>query len=128
MDENNAVITEHDHAEALKEEFDMEIQSEEFGFNCTLSIEDSTCEYQNKDHNDVSNEGKVNMSFHSHFSDDSAHNVDTTFYHMKKFMNFMYDNHLFINDGMTYDNIYGFRNNTDVQMQCGYYIYWGLHT
>ena len=29
-------MTEHDYDEALKEGFEMEIQSKEFGFNCTL--------------------------------------------------------------------------------------------
>ena len=41
--DNNAVMTERDYTEALKAEFDMEIQSEEFGFNRTLSIEGSNC-------------------------------------------------------------------------------------
>ena len=40
----NAMMIERDYAEALKSEFDMEIQSEAFGFNQTLSIEGSTCE------------------------------------------------------------------------------------
>ena len=57
-------MTERDYAEEFKEEFDMEIQSEEFGFNHTLSIEDSACEYHNKYQNYVRNEGKVNMDFH----------------------------------------------------------------
>ena len=39
----NDVMTEHDCDEALKAEFDMEIQSEEFGFNRTPLIEVSTC-------------------------------------------------------------------------------------
>ena len=41
-------MTEHDYAEALKTEFDMEIQSEAFGFNHTLSTEGCTCEYNDK--------------------------------------------------------------------------------
>ena len=56
-------MTEHEYDEALKEKYDMEIQSEVFGFNRTLSIEGSTCEYHNKDHNAISNEGKVEMDF-----------------------------------------------------------------
>ena len=36
--ENNDVITERDYSEALKAEFDMEIQSEAFGFNLNISI------------------------------------------------------------------------------------------
>ena len=36
--EKNAVVKERDCAESLKEEFDIEIQSEEFGFNRNLSI------------------------------------------------------------------------------------------
>ena len=38
MEENNAVMTEHDYAEALKAEFYMEIKSGTFVFNRTLSI------------------------------------------------------------------------------------------
>ena len=53
----------------------MEIQSEAFCFNRTISIEDSTREYRNKNLNDVSNEVNVKMGFHSHFSDDPAQNV-----------------------------------------------------
>ena len=67
LEDNNAVMIERDYAEALMAEFDMEIQSEAFGFNYTLSIEDSTCEYHNKYHNNEINQGKVNMDFHSHF-------------------------------------------------------------
>ena len=55
LEDNNAVMTERGYAEALKAEFDMEIQSEAFEFNDNLSKEVSTCEYQNKDQNDVSN-------------------------------------------------------------------------
>ena len=44
----NDVMTEHDCDEASKAECDMEIQSEEFGFNRTLSIEGSSCEYHDK--------------------------------------------------------------------------------
>ena len=67
LDDNNAVMTGHDYAEVLKAEFDMEIQSEEFGFNCNLSIEGIPCEYHNKHHNYVRNKGKMKMNFHSHF-------------------------------------------------------------
>ena len=56
----------------------MENQSEAFGFNITISIEGSTCEYHNKHHNDKSNGGKVNIEFHSPFSDESAQNAATT--------------------------------------------------
>ena len=69
----------------------MEIQSELFGFNRTISIEGSTCEYYNNDHNGESNQGKVNIDFHPHFSDESAHNADTKFYPMKKFIHWMYE-------------------------------------
>ena len=43
FDDNNSVITEHDYAEALKAEFDTEIQSETFCFNHTIFIEINTC-------------------------------------------------------------------------------------
>ena len=61
--DNSAVMTEHDYVETLKAEFYMENQSEAFGFNRTLSIEGITCEYHNKDHNGIRNEGNVNMDF-----------------------------------------------------------------
>ena len=36
LSDNNALIIEHDYAEVLKAELDMEIQTKSFGFNCTL--------------------------------------------------------------------------------------------
>ena len=60
-------MTEHDYAEALKPEFDMEIQSEAFGFNYNISIKVITCEYHNKYNNGESYQGKVKMDFYSHF-------------------------------------------------------------
>ena len=80
--DNNAVMKEHDYAESLKEEFGMEINSEAFCFNQTLSIEVSTCEYQNKYQNDEINQGNMKVDFHSHFSYDSAQNADTAFDHI----------------------------------------------
>ena len=44
----NDVMKEHDCDEASKAECDMEIQSEEFGFDRTLSIEGINCEYHDK--------------------------------------------------------------------------------
>ena len=38
LDGNNTAAKERNYAEALKIEFDMKIQPEAFGFNCTLSI------------------------------------------------------------------------------------------
>ena len=35
---NTYFMTERDYAEAFKSEFDMEIHSEVFGFNCNISI------------------------------------------------------------------------------------------
>ena len=71
----------------------MEIQSEEF----------STCKYQNNNNNDEIYQVKLNMDFHSHFSDGCAHNSATTFYHMKKSVQWMYENNLFIKDGIIYN-------------------------
>ena len=71
-------MTKYNYAEELKAEYDTEIQSAAFGFNLTLSIKFSTCDYHNKDHNDVSNQGKSNMDFPT-FSDDYAQNAATTF-------------------------------------------------
>ena len=65
--ENNDVITERDYAEEVKAEFDMEIQSEAFGFNHTIYIEGCTCDYHDKYCNYVNNEANLKMEFHSHF-------------------------------------------------------------
>ena len=43
------------------------------------------------------------MDFHSHLSDDSAHNAATTFEHMKTFIHWIYENKLFIKDGIIHD-------------------------
>ena len=67
FDEISSFMTECDYAEALKAEFDMEIQQEVFRFNHTLSIEGIICEYHNKHRNDVSNDPNVNIDFHSIF-------------------------------------------------------------
>ena len=63
LEDNNAVMKECDYNEALHTRFNIEIQSEEFEFKHTLSIEGSTFEYHNKYHNDESNQGKVKMHF-----------------------------------------------------------------
>ena len=47
------------------------------------------------------------MDFYSKFSDDSAHIAATTFEHIKNFMNCIYENNLFIKDGIIYDTTYG---------------------
>ena len=83
-------MTEPSYAEALKAEFDMIIQLDAFGFNRTISIEVSTYEYCDKDNNVVINERNVNTGFSSYFSYDSAHNVSTTFEHMKNIIQWMY--------------------------------------
>ena len=76
-------MKERDYDEALKAKFDIEIQSEAFGFNRTLFTEGITYEYHDKHHNDVRNEGNMKMNSHSHFSDDSDNNEATTFEHVK---------------------------------------------
>ena len=63
MADNNAAMTENDYYEASKVEFDMAIKSEAFGFNSTLSTEVISCEYLNKDNNDVKNQGNMKMDF-----------------------------------------------------------------
>ena len=47
------------------------------------------------------------MDFNSHSSDDSAKNSATIFEHMNTFINCMYDNNMFIKDGIIYDTTYG---------------------
>ena len=69
----------------------MEIHSETFRFNYTISIEDITYEHHNKYHNDIRNQTKVKIDFYSHFSDYSAHNAANTFEHMKVFIQWMYE-------------------------------------
>ena len=49
----------------------------------------------------------MKIDFHPHYSDDSAHNSDTSFDHIKKFLHWMYDNKLFIKDGIIYDTTDG---------------------
>ena len=44
------------------------------------------------------------MVFHPHFSDYSSHNAATKFEHRNKFIHWIYDNKLFIKDGIIYDN------------------------
>ena len=100
------MTTERDYAEASKAEFDMKIHSEAFGFNFTLSIEESTCENHNKDHNDVSNEVNMKIYFRSNFPDDSAQNVVNTFDHIKTSIHWMYENNLLITDGKLYGTTY----------------------
>ena len=107
-------MKEHDYADAFKEKFDIEFQSEEFGFNHNIYIEGSTCDYHNKYHNDISNQGKVKYEFQSHFSDGFAQNAATTFEHTKKFIHWMYDNKLFIKGGIIYDTTDGCR----IQYRC----------
>ena len=57
-------MTEPDYSEALENEFDMEVQSEAYDFNRTISIEVSTCGNHYKYLNDRSNEANVNIEFH----------------------------------------------------------------
>ena len=45
----------------------MEIQSEAFGSNLNLSIKFITCDYHDKDSNDLRNEANVNMEYLSYF-------------------------------------------------------------
>ena len=52
----------------------------------------------------------MKIDFHSHFLDASAHNDATTFDHMIKFIHWMYENKLFINDSIVYDNMDGYSN------------------
>ena len=49
----------------------------------------------------------MKMDFHSHFSDDSANNAAKIFEHTIKFIQWMYENNLFIKDGIIYDTTYG---------------------
>ena len=50
------------------------------------------------------------MDFHSHFSYDSDQNPAPTFEHMKIFIHWMYENNLFVKDGIIYDTTDGCRN------------------
>ena len=68
------------------------------------------------------------MDFHSHFSYDSAHNAATTFEHMVKFIQWMYEDNFFINDGIIYDTTDGCSKQYICKIQCGYYLSWNLRT
>ena len=96
-----------DYTQAFKAEFDMEIQSQAFGFITTLSIEGSSCEYNDKDWNDRINEVNVNMDFHPQFSDESNQNTVTMCELIKKSIYCIYADNLVKNDGIIYDTIDG---------------------
>ena len=78
----------------------MEIQSEEFRFNLTLSIEVITCEYHDKYFNDLIYEANLKMNFLPHLSNDSAHNSATTCEHINILIRWMYEVNCFIKDGI----------------------------
>ena len=103
-----SIMTEQDYAEALKSEFDQEIQSEAFGYNRTLSIEGSSCEYH-ADNDNADNDAQpvIKMDFHSHFSDASKQNAATTFEHMKTSINHMLENHKIAPGYVIYDTTDG---------------------
>ena len=84
-------MTERDYNGALKAEFDKEIQSGSFGFNSTVSIENSTFVYHNKYQNDVGNEGYMKMDYHSHYLVYYSKNADTICAPMKNIIHWMYD-------------------------------------
>eukprot|EP00957_Ditylum_brightwellii_P097580 7431586-Ditylum_brightwellii.AAC.1 len=67
MNNKNALMTECDFAEGLKAESDIEIQSEAFGLNRSLSIEGFSCNYHNQSLNDNGEISPVKMDFHSPF-------------------------------------------------------------
>ena len=60
-------------------------------FNRNLSIEDITCGYNDKYHNDLRNQANVKVDFQSKISDNSAHNAASTCEHMKDFIHWMYE-------------------------------------
>ena len=80
---NNDIMTEFDHFKAWNIEFDMLIQSEEFGFNLTFSIKFSAFRYDDKGWSHLKNEAKLNMDFRSHFSYDFANIAYTRCEHVK---------------------------------------------
>ena len=55
------------------------------------------------------------MDFNSHFLDDSTNNAATSFEIMIKLIHWMYENNLFINDGISYDTTVG----CSKQYRCG---------
>ena len=57
----------------------------------------------------------MKLDFHPHFSDNSAHNKATTFERIKTFVHCMYDNNVFINNGI----IYGTTDGCIKQYICG---------
>ena len=91
FDVNNIFMIEHDYVESFKAELDMEIKPEAFFVNHTISIEGITCEYYDKDYNDVSNEEIFKMDLHPHFTNDSTQNAATECEYMKDFIHWMYE-------------------------------------
>ena len=74
-----SVKTRRDYAERLSATFNLEIQSEHFGNGRSLSIEGSTVETHETTGN---NAEKMRLQFHSHFSNDSRQDAETTTAHM----------------------------------------------
>jgi hypothetical protein len=104
-----SIMTDRDYAEGMKSEFDLEIQSEAFGYNRTLSIEGSSYEYH-ADNNNTDNSTVtpvIKMDFHSHFSDLSKQNAATTFEHMKTSITHMLENNIIAPGYIIYDTTDG---------------------
>jgi hypothetical protein len=76
------VKTKRDYAERLSAKFNMEIQSDHFGNGRSLSIEGSSAELFPRQ--DVK---RIEMEFHSHFSDKSRQDAATTSAHMTVLIN-----------------------------------------
>ena len=67
------------------------------------------------------------MDFHSYFSYESAQNVATTCENMKKFIHWMCEKKLIINDGIINDTTDRSSKNTDMKMNYGIYQCYHLH-
>ena len=74
------ILSVRDYAERLSAHFNLEVQSDHFGNDRSLSIEGTNLQYIDDDHDEHS-------EFHSHLSDDSRQDATTTHTYMISMLN-----------------------------------------
>ena len=77
------ILSVRDYAERLSVCFHLEVQSDHFGNDKSLSIEDCNIQYIDEDHEDR----EEHSEFYSHLSDDSRQDTSTTHAHMISMLN-----------------------------------------
>ena len=94
LDNPSSLFTKRDYADRLQTAFSMEIQSDHFGKQRSLSMEGSTIEYHLTNLKVQSNNLRNKMTtteFHSHLADESTQDSATTHEHMKEMINNLKD-------------------------------------